>query len=395
MPKQPEEHSILSASGSVRWFNCPGSVEATKNYKNEESIYAAEGTVAHGIIADELEIIFTGGGTVLGNREHTNSRKPFIRQSLEKKIGDTIMQGEFEIEVTEEMIDAVFEFIELVMDESEVDCVLKIEERVDLAKHNPYLFGTADVVIIKPFEWIKVIDFKYGAGIKVDAYENTQLLYYLTCAWEGEDVAYGEAIICQPRKEDGTSRYQVTHDEYMKFKYLLLVNADEAMKKNARLVAGYWCKKSFCPHFANCTASEALAQEIVKNDFKEPASPDSLSMNKIVSVLDKADFITAWMNAVKGRAKELMLAGETVPGYKLVQGYKHRAWQSPTSVEEDFAGKDIFDKPKLKSPAKLEKILGKKAVEDYHYKPEGEIKMVPENAKGEPLQINHKADYDD
>jgi len=120
-------------------------------------------------------------------------------------------------------------------------------------------------------------------------------------------------------------------------------------------------------------------------------------MNKIVSVLDKSDFIVAWMNAVKTRARELMLAGERVPGYKLVQGYGHRKWQSEASVEEDFSdlGDKIYAKPKLKSPAQLEKIVGKDKVADYAFKPKGDVKLVPESAKGDPLQINVRADFDD
>ncbi|MBW1812638.1 MAG: DUF2800 domain-containing protein [Deltaproteobacteria bacterium] len=372
MPKQPTGHSILGASSSVRWMNCPGSVEAVKNYKNEESVYAAEGTVAHGIIADALL-----------------SKNPLTyRKTLDKKIGDTVMQGEFEIEVTEQMIDAVDEFLELVAQETESGCIIKVEERVNLQKFNTHLFGTADVVIIKPFLWIKVLDFKYGAGIKVNAYENTQGMCYLTYAWEGEDVEYGEVIICQPRKEDGTSRYQVSYKQYQEFKKDLLFKAKAALTKGAKLNAGPWCKKSFCPHFAVCTATHDLAHSIVARDFSDPIAPETLPMNKIVSVLDKSDFIVAWMNAVKTRARELMLAGERVPGYK---------WQSEASVEEDFSdlGDKIYAKPKLKSPAQLEKIVGKDKVADYAFKPKGDVKLVPESAKGDPLQINVRADFDD
>ncbi|MBW1672053.1 MAG: DUF2800 domain-containing protein [Deltaproteobacteria bacterium] len=393
MPKAPLEHSILGASSCERWWNCPGSVEAVKKYKNEESKYAAEGTVAHGIIANELEMIYPRKqiSGVLGK-----ALSPKVRESLDKKIGDTVMQGDFEIEITEEMVDAVMEFLQLVAEEADPGCVIKIEERVDLSKENKHLFGTSDVVIIKPFEWIKVMDFKYGAGIKVNAWENKQGLFYLTCAWEGEDVEHGEVIICQPRKENGTSRYAVTHEQYQKFKYELIVSADEALKKKAVRVAGAWCKKSFCPAFADCPAADNMAHEIVARDFDSPIAPDKLSISKIQMVLEKAEFITAWMNAVNARAKELMLAGEDIPGFKLVQGYGHRKWQSEASVEEDFAdlGDKLFEKPKLKSPAKLEKLIGKDKIADYAYKPETAVKLVPDSAKGDPLQINVKADYD-
>lgn len=384
MPKASLEHSILGASSCERWWNCPGSVEAVKSYKNEESKYAAEGTVAHGIIADFL-VGYYG-----------KNPDDYKKSRVDNLIGDTVMQGEFEIEVTEQMIDAVWEFVQLVYDEWETGCTIKIEQRVDLAKHNKHLFGTADVVIIKPFEWVKVMDFKYGAGIKVNAWENKQGLFYLTCAWEGEDVEHGEVIICQPRKENGTSRYAVTHEQYQKFKYELIVSADEALMKNAPRIAGQWCKKYFCPAFADCPAADKAAHEIVARDFDSPIAPDKLSISKIQMVLEKAEFITAWMNAVNARAKELMLAGEDIPGYKLVQGFGHRKWQSEASVEEDFAdlGDKLYEKPKLKSPAKLEKLIGKDKVADYAYKPETAVKLVPESAKGDPLQINVKADYD-
>ena len=41
------EHAKLSASGSARWINCPGSVLAEEGAPNTSSIYAEEGTAAH------------------------------------------------------------------------------------------------------------------------------------------------------------------------------------------------------------------------------------------------------------------------------------------------------------------------------------------------------------
>jgi len=379
MPKKPGAHSILSASSCNRWFNCPGSVEAVKHYPNVESKYAAEGTVAHGLAAKILLC-----------------KDEIGYADTEQWIGDTVMQGEFEIEVTEEMIDAVWEFVVLVTAEFEEGCVLKVEQRVDLEEHNAHLFGTADAVIIKPFEWVKVIDFKYGAGIKVNAWENPQLMSYLTYVWEQEDAGYGEVLICQPRKEDGTSRYKVSYDQYIEFKQKLLTKAKEALKKNAPRVAGDWCKKSFCPAFADCPATKELAHQIVARDFDDPVAPENLSISKIQQVLEKAEFIVSWVRAVEARAKELMLNGEKIPGYKLIQGYGHRKWQSEASVEADFEdlGEKLYEPRKLKSPAKLEKIIGKDKVADYCFKPEGEVKLVPESAKGEPLTIDYKADYE-
>jgi hypothetical protein len=40
-------HSILSASGASRWWNCPGSIGATRGAPRIDSAYSAEGTAAH------------------------------------------------------------------------------------------------------------------------------------------------------------------------------------------------------------------------------------------------------------------------------------------------------------------------------------------------------------
>ena len=40
-------HSKLSASGSKRWINCPGSVKQEEQFPDVENVYALYGTKAH------------------------------------------------------------------------------------------------------------------------------------------------------------------------------------------------------------------------------------------------------------------------------------------------------------------------------------------------------------
>ena len=42
-------HAKLSASGSARWLNCPGSVNAEKGVRDKSSFFAQEGTAAHAL----------------------------------------------------------------------------------------------------------------------------------------------------------------------------------------------------------------------------------------------------------------------------------------------------------------------------------------------------------
>ena len=48
------QHAILSASASKRWMNCTPSALLEKQFADEESIYAAEGTAAHMVIAGTI-----------------------------------------------------------------------------------------------------------------------------------------------------------------------------------------------------------------------------------------------------------------------------------------------------------------------------------------------------
>ena len=45
----PEEHAKLSASGSNRWINCPGSIVLESSFEEKESEYAEEGRLAHSV----------------------------------------------------------------------------------------------------------------------------------------------------------------------------------------------------------------------------------------------------------------------------------------------------------------------------------------------------------
>src|SRR5690606_21257143 len=84
--------------------------------------------------------------------------------------------------VTEEMCEAVQVMLDQVwklIDHPTTQ--LFVEKKFDLAKLNPPgpMYGTADVVIWAPhYRHMAVLDFKYGAGVAVDATENEQLMMY-------------------------------------------------------------------------------------------------------------------------------------------------------------------------------------------------------------------------
>jgi hypothetical protein len=95
-----------------------------------------------------------------------------------------------------------------------------------------------------------------------------------------------------------------------------------------------------------------------------------MTVRDMALALEWDEAISAWFDAIRERAKELLASGQEVPGYKLVDGKSNRKWVDEKKVEEDFGALfEVYEK-KLLSPAKLEKIVGKGKMDAYTFKPE-------------------------
>ena len=378
------KHSILPASSCERWWNCPGSVAACKDIPNPPNKYTAEGTVAHAVAESAL-------------------RNP--EQRLDDLIGTTRMQDGFEIEITEEMIDAVDEFAEYVLKFWAASGMpeLLLETKIELKEVNAVLFGTADVIMVVPFETVHVFDFKYGQGKRVSAWKNKQLMEYVLGVMLKEDCCKFVIHICQPRVEDGFSSYEGTSDEILQFHKEMGQRAAAALASKAPLVPGDWCKQTFCPARVTCPALHKLAGELVRQDFRAVAVVDTLHIDHIIKVLKYEDTIKDWMARVRDHAKELMLQGQEIPGYKVVQSFGHAKWIDEEVVVAEFEdefGDKLWEK-KLISPSRLEKLAGKKKLgkdfrDEYTTRPEAGYKIVETDEKGEPVKtIKAQEDFNE
>ena len=66
------EHAILSASSAEKWLHCPPSARLEANFPDEESEYAAEGTLAHKIAELKLRKRFI---EPIGDRSYKTALK--------------------------------------------------------------------------------------------------------------------------------------------------------------------------------------------------------------------------------------------------------------------------------------------------------------------------------
>lgn len=219
------KHALCSASGAMRWINCPGSVGLNLSIPPLPSNkYAEEGTRAHEVAERALKLFLKN------NQVWSDS---FLEP------GDMGLHIKKYIEVIHS---ALKEF------DSSPDC--KIEVNLTLDK-SLGLRGIADFAATGTIRGIPtgtIVDLKYGKA-PVKAKENPQLAYY-ACALRETSAKPLEnviVVICQPRVEDGITRVLYNRAELDLWSLMLKKAADKAlwqvlMKEQAEFKVGAWCK---------------------------------------------------------------------------------------------------------------------------------------------------------
>ena len=378
-------HSTLGPSNAERWVNCPGSVAASAGLSSPGNKYSAEGTVAHAL-AEEL---------VTGK---TNS------QALMKRIGDTVMEDGFEVEITEEMVEAAIEYHDLIVGDTQVLNMegkpasvqghAEVKVTAKSIDEEGEVRGTADYILFQKGNKLKVYDFKYGKKA-VEAKENKQMAIYALAAMDTiAGYAYDdvELIIVQPRA-GGVRRWTAPVGWLTKFAKGMKAAAIATRSPTAERRGGKWC--TYCPAEATCPAARGAVEGVFEPVLKfEGVAPvkvkgqslpaiEHLSVERMAEALDWEDMVNSYFEAIKLRIRAMLDAGERVPGYKLVDGKSNRKWTDEAAVVAEFAptlGEDALFVKKIISPAALEKIVGKKNKLDHlTFKPEGKRSIAKES----------------
>lgn len=372
-------HSKIGASTCERWWNCPGSVRLVEACPpQKESPYAAEGTAAH-----ELgEICLRDGSDAASH------------------IGEFAKNG---YEFTDEMAEAVQMYLDVIrFDMATYDLKIediKIEHRFHLSHIDEMAYGTNDCNLPVFLDKVVVYDYKHGQGVAVDAEENKQLLYYALGAVELGEYDTIEVVIVQPRaihKDGPIRRWTITADDLHIFANELRERIKLTKKPKAEVKAGVWCKKTFCPAMATCPAIRKTVETEAMVIFDRPSptlpSPETLSPETLCRILDTMPLAEEWFKAVWAYAEAKANNGDKLLGYKLVQGCEgNRKWSDEGRVSAEFFdvhGDKIYD-IKLKSPAALEKVVGKKEIKKVNNlitRAEGKIILVPESDPREMVQ---------
>lgn len=351
-------HASLGASKAHRWMVCPGSLKLEEPFPNTSSEYADEGTAAHEL----MEWCLTTGQDAIA----------YAGRII------TVERSGRKFEVDAEMVDNVQAYVDYVR---ALGGQLIVEQKVDFGRYleQPDAFGTADTIVIRDNELV-VVDLKYGKGVKVDAFENPQLMLYalgaLDIAMLVEDIETVTIVIHQPRIEGGVSEWTTTVEQLEAFGLEARVAARHAVHQlndgaPPKLVPGPkqcgFCKaKSVCPAYLGETTGVAKQAASV-DDF------DDLTQERIVEglaatdaptlsqMMAKIDLLEALPKAIRAEVERRLVADTPVPGFKLVEGKRgNRAWINPDEAEVVLKGmrlkiEQMYDL-KLISPTAAEKL---------------------------------------
>lgn len=311
-------HALLSPSSAHRWMSCPGSVSLSRLFPDESSSYAEEGTLAHAWAAHLLDPQNQPQPTEALGSDNMTFVQDYVL-FVERETAGGVRRIEYPVSVSEVTGEANAK--------GTIDCAALVN-------------GT-----------LKIIDLKFGKGVKVDAEHNTQLMIYAAGALPLFDVIDEvkdiELTIFQPRINNIAS-WKLTPAELETFvnnaracaaKALSYLNADplppEALIPSAD--ACRFCKaKSACPALRQKAAEAVDFKPITEAGDAIPIIPEeALSPEKLGQNLILADLLEPWIAAVREEAHKQMLEGVHIDGFKLVLGRPgNRQWTSAAEAEE-------------------------------------------------------------
>ena len=377
-------HSLVSPSALARRLACPGSLEQEKGLPDTESVYSREGTRAHALLEEILNI-------------------------------DAVDVGEQDPDMYRYCMEAAQFVWDLMAEDPELE--LFVEQPVDPSR----LFGrgetsgTADIILTSPTH-LYVYDFKYGAGVDVPALHNKQCLAYgagAVCSLYTDGVKVPEFYhfgIIQPRtpgpmvKQWDMGMMEFREEcSWIKTQLSMIV-------PGAPRSTGDHC--TFCKAKRTCYQRQGEASAAITEAFNavtlgnaatvsdipmKPPEVDltNLSNEQLAQFVDRSALIKAVLDDCRAELRDRIMAGGEGCGYKVVRGTANRKWTlSDAELAKKFKNmklkeEDYYDK-KVASPATVEKCskLTERQLENLKKlwtKPEGKLTLKSTSAPGTPV----------
>lgn len=375
-------HAVLSPSASGRWMQCPASVRMTRDIVSEDSVYAREGTQFHTL----CEVEATKRLLEDKPREYSVERLEWALETEDEWQDDQLKYVEQWIEFLEECL------------AEEEGARLHLEVRVDTGI--PGCWGTADAIIVYS-DRIRVIDIKYGAGVKVSAIGNSQARLYGVGALETliEDPLTIHEItntIWQPRMNN-ISEETLTRAELVKWRDDLIPTAQLALGEDAPFGPSEDACR-FCPIAGTCGPR---TRKMLAQDFGDP---DLLDGDEMAEAYSRVPELKRWITDIEDAALKMAYeeAG-SVPGFKVVlsggrRGIKDDAKAIDALVAAGYERSKV-ERISIQTLGVLDKVAGsadnlQKVLGDLLVKSEGRLSLAPESDSRPEADALHSAKTD-
>jgi hypothetical protein len=322
----PAMHSLFGGSVAARVLRCPGSIRLVQRVPaqlRKTSAYASRGTGLHSAMA-----------LLLGDDP----------PSLESLAGKTFDSYTITCDDVETALRPAYAYAAALIDTPGAEFYL--EHRV-IFPTIASTFGTCDL-IVRIGRTIHVLDFKFGAGVRVLALYpdgdtdiiNAQLLFYAAAARHSLPeffAAVDEIIltIVQPVSvepdADMVSSIAVTQAELDEFIAGYRAACVQALSPTPRLERGDWCR--FCPARPICPAHTAPLLDLAQ--FMPPAGPavgKDAYLRLLAEGLNLVDAVKDLATALRDQAKHALQNGDVVPGFVLTAGRAERHWRDENAA---------------------------------------------------------------
>lgn len=378
------DHAILSPSSAKRWIHCTPSALLAEEAGSKSSVYAEEGTLAHEIAEYALTQYLEGIYDPIVDEE-----LPVNDEHLKNPLF-SIDMANYIRDYCDYVIGENYE-----MQKQDGVCRMFLERKVDITDYAPDSFGSVDVTL-ESDKTISIIDLKYGAGVKVFADHNEQMMLYALGALKAaasKDITNIQMTIAQVRL-DHYDTFEMSKSDLLDWaEKVLKPAAKAAIQGKGKQVIGSWC--GFCPVKAQCRAQ----RDAILADFDEKPEPLLLSDEEVTDLISKIDTYKSWIESVNKYVYDRAIQGHKWNGYKLVAGRSSRVITDEAKVRQELLNEFLEDEVlniKLKGIGDLEKLLGKKVFSarfaDVVQSRPGAPKLVPESAKG--VEYNPLCDFD-
>lgn len=369
---------------------CPASVRLSAEVLGySDSSYAREGTAAH----ERAEFVAAHTLGLTSAAEYADALAAW----------EVRWDTELSVEQFDEIKGHALNYAALLLHKrNEVPgTVVFLEERVYPGV--PQCFGTADATLVSPVH-VEAVDFKYGAGIRVEVSSNPQLKLYGLGTLEAYDgvVADLERVVTtiyQPRVHSEPKSQEYTAAELREWRdHKVLPLAEEALSDDAHFDPGeVQCR--WCPAAGIC---RSRAQAATEQDFS--SDPDVLTDEELAEIMHQLPEIKAWAKAVEDVVfRKLYELRQQVPGWKVVKTEGNRKITDNQAaidrlVEAGFTREKVA-RVQPETLGNLEKLVGKlrltEVLGDLLKKGEGSKALVPEDDPRPPIDslAAAKADF--